>query len=59
LLLASSLLDLLVVGAMATRGILIAPISPVLVGAVLLLIVRCLAVVDSLKITTIQCSHLR
>ena len=58
-LLASSLLDLLIVSVMATQGILMAPISPGLVGGVLLLILLYLAVVDFLKIKTIQCFHLR
>jgi H+-transporting ATPase len=58
-LLASSLLDLLIVSVMATQGILMAPISPGLVGGVLLLILLYLAVVDFLKIKTIQRFHLR
>ena len=58
-LLASSLLDLLIVSVMATQGILMAPISLRLVGGVLLLILLYLAVVDFLKIKTIQRFHLR
>ena len=58
-LLTSSLLDLLIVSVMATQGILMAPISPGLVGGVLLLILLYLAVVDFLKIKTIQYFRLR
>jgi len=58
-LMTSSLLDLAIVSVMATQGILMAPISPGLVGGVLLLIVLYLAIVDFLKIKTIQYFHLR
>jgi len=57
-LLASSLLDLLIVSVMATQGILMAPISLGLVGGVLLLILIYLTIVDFLKIKTIKYFHL-
>jgi H+-transporting ATPase len=58
-LLTSSLLDVLIVSVMATQGILMAPISPVLVGGVFLLILIYLVIVDVLKTKTIQRLHPR
>ena len=46
----SSLLDIAVVSILATRGILMAPISPVLVLALLLVVVLFLVLVDFVKI---------
>jgi H+-transporting ATPase len=58
-LLTSSLFDLVIVSVMATQGILMAPISPALVGGVLLLILFYLAAIDFMKIKIIQHFHLR
>jgi H+-transporting ATPase len=54
LLLTSSLLDILIVSVMATRGILMAPIPLALIGAVLVMILLYLVIVDFLKIKSIQ-----
>ena len=59
LLLMSSLLDILIVSAMATHGILMVPIPILLVGAVLSFILFYLVIVDFLKIKMIGYSHLR
>ena len=55
----SSLLDILIVSAMATHGILMAPIPILLVGAVLSFILFYLVILDFLKIKMIGYSHLR
>jgi H+-transporting ATPase len=53
-LLLSSVLDVLIVSVLATQGILMAPISPPLVGGLLGLIVLYLACLDFLKIRVVR-----
>jgi H+-transporting ATPase len=58
-LLASSLLDVLIVSLMATQGILMAPIGAGLVGSVLGLVLLYLVLVDYLKLGLIRLLGLR
>ncbi|MDE2063284.1 MAG: plasma-membrane proton-efflux P-type ATPase [Bradyrhizobium sp.] len=50
LLVASSIADLFVVGLMASKGVLMAPVSPALLGALLLAVVAYLLVLDQVKV---------